>query len=104
MQDGEVIEAAGPLRVTVLPQFLTDFQSLLVHWFGRVEVVLVDQIELKLEGRADDTEEVIRRRMEIYAEQTEPLTAVYREKGLLVQVDGMGSVEEVSGRLLGALK
>lgn len=57
----------------------------------------------KLEGRADDTEEVIRRRMEVYAEQTEPLTAVYREKGLLVQVDGMGSVEEVSGRLLAAL-
>ncbi len=57
----------------------------------------------KLEGRADDTEDVIRRRMEVYAEQTEPLTAVYREKGLLVQVDGMGSVEEVSARLLAAL-
>lgn len=57
----------------------------------------------KLEGRADDTEDVIRRRMEVYAEQTEPLTAIYREKGLLVQVDGMGSVEEVSARLLAAL-
>lgn len=56
------------------------------------------------QGRADDTEEVIRRRMEVYAEQTEPLVAVYRDKGLLVQVDGMGSVEEVSERLLGALK
>lgn len=57
----------------------------------------------KLEGRADDTEEVIRRRMEVYAEQTEPLTAVYSDKGLLVQVDGMGSVEEVSARLLAAI-
>ena len=41
--------------------------------------------------------------MEVYAEQTEPLTAVYREKGLLVQVDGMGGVEEVTARLLAAL-
>jgi len=58
----------------------------------------------KLDGRADDTEEVIRRRMEVYAEQTEPLVAVYEEKGLLLKVDGMGDVEEVSGRLLGALQ
>ncbi|MGV1035568.1 MAG: adenylate kinase [Candidatus Nanopelagicales bacterium] len=57
----------------------------------------------KLEGRADDTEEVIRRRMEVYAEQTEPLTRVYQGKGLLVEVDGMGSVEDVTGRLLAAL-
>ena len=57
----------------------------------------------KLEGRADDTEEVIRRRMEVYAEQTEPLTAVYREEGKLIQVDGMGSVEDVTARLLSAL-
>ncbi len=55
------------------------------------------------EGRADDTEEVIRRRMEIYAEQTEPLVNVYEGEGLLVKVDGMGSVDEVSERLLTAL-
>ncbi len=57
----------------------------------------------EIEGRPDDTEEVIRRRMEVYAEQTAPLTALYADKGLLVQVDGMGSVEEVSARLLAAL-
>lgn len=58
----------------------------------------------QIEGRADDTEEVIRRRMEVYAEQTEPLVAVYNDKGLLVKVDGMGAVEEVTARLLAALK
>lgn len=58
----------------------------------------------QLEGRADDTEEVIRRRMQIYAEQTEPLVAVYRRKGLLVQVDGMGEIDEVTLRLLDALQ
>jgi len=58
----------------------------------------------KEQGRADDTEEVIRRRMEVYAEQTAPLTEVYGRQGVLVQVDGMGSVDEVSGRILAALR
>lgn len=55
------------------------------------------------QGRADDTEDVIRARMQIYAEETAPLAAVYRERGLLHQVDGMGAVEEVSSRVEQAL-
>ena len=55
------------------------------------------------EGRADDTEDVIRRRQEIYAEQTEPLIEVYRERGLLHEVDGLGEVSEVSQRIFDAL-
>lgn len=55
------------------------------------------------QGRADDTEQVIRERMRIYAEETAPLAAVYRERGLLRRVDGMGSVEEVTGRIEAAL-
>ena len=55
-------------------------------------------------GRADDLrEEVIRRRMDVYAEQTEPLVRVYSERGLLLKVDGMGSMDEVTARLLTAL-
>jgi adenylate kinase len=57
----------------------------------------------KEQGRADDTEEVIRRRMDVYAEQTEPLVRVYSEQGLLVKVDGMGAMDEVTERLLAAL-
>lgn len=56
------------------------------------------------QGRADDTAEVIRRRLELYAEQTEPLTALYKSRGLLVQVDGLGSVAEVTARISDALK
>jgi len=56
------------------------------------------------QGRADDTAEVIRRRLELYAEQTEPLTALYKSRGLLVQVDGLGSVTEVTARISDALK
>jgi adenylate kinase len=55
------------------------------------------------QGRADDTEDVIRRRMEVYTEQTEPLTRVYADAGILVRVDGMGSVDEVRDRVLAVL-
>jgi adenylate kinase len=57
----------------------------------------------EIEGRADDTEPVIRHRMTVYREQTAPLTAFYQVRGILVQVDGMGPVDEVTDRLVGAL-
>ena len=55
------------------------------------------------QGRADDTAEVIRRRLEVYFDQTAPLTTVYRERGLIVDVDGMGDVPDVTARILAAL-
>jgi adenylate kinase len=55
------------------------------------------------QGRTDDTEDVIRRRLALYEEQTAPLTSVYAERGLLVTIDGLGEVEEVTGRILEAL-
>jgi adenylate kinase len=54
----------------------------------------------KLEHRSDDTEEVIRRRLQAYAEQTLPLIEVYGERGLVIPVDGAGEVDEVSQRIL----
>lgn len=55
------------------------------------------------QGRADDTEEVIRHRMAVYAEQTAPLIDVYEARDLVVTVDGLGQVTEVTERILGAL-
>jgi len=55
------------------------------------------------QGRADDTADVIRRRLEVYFEQTAPLVAVYRDRGILIEVDGMGDVAEVTARILGAV-
>ena len=55
------------------------------------------------EGRADDTEEVIRHRQEVYVQETAPLAAIYAQRGLLRQVDGMGDMDEVTARLEGAL-
>jgi adenylate kinase len=57
-----------------------------------------------LENRPDDNEETIRHRMVVYHTATEPLLAHYRDKGLLVEVDGDGSVDEVSERIAQTLK
>ena len=58
----------------------------------------------RTEGRDDDTEDVIRRRQEVYAEQTAPLLDVYAGRGLLVEVDGMGEVSQVTSRVFAALE
>ncbi|PID53975.1 MAG: adenylate kinase [Micrococcales bacterium] len=55
------------------------------------------------QGRSDDNEETIRNRMEVYAGQTAPLVQLYTEKGLLVKVDGLGEIDEVSERIFAAL-
>lgn len=58
----------------------------------------------EIEGRADDTEPVIRHRLSVYAEQTAPISAVYAERNTLVEVDGIGEVDEVTQRLVSALE
>jgi adenylate kinase len=57
----------------------------------------------KTEGRADDTEEVIRHRQEVYVEQTKPLIELYSDRAALVTVDGLGEVNEVTDRIFAAL-
>ncbi len=57
----------------------------------------------ELEGRADDTEDVIARRLDIYEAETAPLAQAYSERALLVTVDGIGDVAEVTERVLAAL-
>ncbi len=81
------------------------------HQLDAVVVLTVDQDEIvgrllqraQVEGRADDTEDVIRRRQEVYIEQTEPLIAVYRGRDLVIEIDGMGEVSEVTQRIFHAL-
>ncbi|WP_425310286.1 adenylate kinase [Ammonicoccus fulvus] len=57
----------------------------------------------EIEGRADDNEETIRKRQEVYAEQTADLLKVYGDRGLLVSVDGLGEIDEVAQRIFAAL-
>jgi adenylate kinase len=55
------------------------------------------------QGRTDDTEEVIRKRQEIYLKQTQPIIDIYKERDLVVEIDGLGQVSEVTERILNAL-
>jgi adenylate kinase len=81
------------------------------HELDAVVVLTVDGEELvqrllaraDTDGRSDDTEDVIRRRQELYSEQTEPLIDVYRDRNLLIEVDGMGEVDDVTKRIFDAL-
>ena len=81
------------------------------HQLDAVVVLTVDQDEVvarllqraQTEGRADDTEDVIRRRQEVYGEQTEPLIEVYRTRGIVHEIDGLGEVEAVTKRIFDAL-
>ncbi|KQS99542.1 adenylate kinase [Cellulomonas sp. Leaf395] len=57
----------------------------------------------EIEGREDDTEAVVRHRLDVYAEETAPIARVYSERGLLVQVDGIGDVDAVTERLVAAI-
>src|SRR6185312_5792226 len=51
----------------------------------------------------DDSEEAIRHRQDVYLRETEPLISIYRSRGLLIEVDGLGSVDEVGERISTAL-
>ena len=55
------------------------------------------------EGRSDDTEEVVRNRLSVYHQQTAPVTGYYAERGLLAEVNGIGSIETINQRLVDAL-
>jgi adenylate kinase len=68
---------------------VVDENSLVARLLGRSTI----------EGRSDDSEETIRTRMGVYCAQTAPLVDYYRERGILAEVDGLGSVEEVTKRI-----
>ncbi len=69
------------------------------------EAALVERMlsRARAEGRADDRPETIRERLRVYREKTEPLAGFYAEKGVLADVDGVGSIEEVAARVDEAL-
>lgn len=57
----------------------------------------------EIEGRSDDNEATIRKRMQVYHEQTAPLVAYYRSRGVMREIDGLGDIETVAARLDEAL-
>jgi adenylate kinase len=89
----ETLTAAGT-QLDVVVEITADSDEVVERLLNRAQI----------EGRPDDTEDVIRHRLEVYAEQTAPLTEVYGGRGSLVRVDGVGEVDEVTGRLTRALQ
>jgi len=88
----EMLQAAGK-SIDAVIHLTVDRDEVVQRLLKRAEI----------EGRADDTEDVIRRRQQVYADQTAPLLEVYAGRDLLVEVDGMGDVDEVTARVLAAL-
>jgi adenylate kinase len=70
------------------------------------EELIVDRLLKRalIEGRPDDTEPVIRQRLAVYHRETEPIIEVYREAGLLLPVDAVGTVAEVTARITHVLE
>jgi adenylate kinase len=55
-------------------------------------------------GRADDTEESVRNRLNVYAADTEPLVDFYQPRGVVVRIQGVGEIDEISERILAAVQ
>ena len=88
-----VILADLGTHLDAVVQLTADRDELLARMRRRAEI----------EGRDDDTADVIARRLDIYEAETAPLARAYAERGLLVPVDGAGDIDEVTERVLGAL-
>ena len=96
-----------PQQVTELDDILAEHSASLdavIELVADPDVVVARLLKRATEqGRADDTDEVIRHRLTVYSEQTEPLIAVYADRGLIVTVDALGSVDDVTERIRQAL-
>lgn len=80
-------------KLDVVVQLTADNEELVRRLAKRAEI----------EGRADDTPEVIRRRLEVYDSQTAPLIDVYASRGLVAMIDGLGEINDVTERIVEAL-
>ena len=90
--DDYLAESKRPLNAVI--SLLADIEEVVARLLRRAVI----------DGRSDDNEETIRVRLQVYAEQTEPLLEVYRARGSLVEVDGHGEVQEVAERIFAALE
>lgn len=63
------------------------------------EEELIQRILSRGQGRSDDTPEKIRTRLNVYRNETEPVLNYYKEKGIVTEVVGVGSIEEIFGRI-----
>ena len=67
------------------------------------EEELISRILSRGQGRTDDTEEGIKNRLKVYEKETAPVMSYYKKKGLVKEIDGIGSIEEIFGRIKDAV-
>lgn len=95
-------------QVTHLDEFLTSegvaLDAVIVLDVPRPESIERLRLRAIEQGRTDDTEEVIARRLDIYERETAPILSVYAERGIVDTVDGVGSLDEVTSRIVAALE
>ncbi|MGN6406254.1 adenylate kinase [Sinomonas sp.] len=89
----EILAESG-LSLDVVLQHTADDEELVKRLLGRARET----------GRSDDNETVIRHRLELYHTQTEAVVSRYDERGILTKVDGIGAIDEVTERVLAAIK
>jgi adenylate kinase len=94
VQELDAILSESGRKLDVVVQLTADYEELVRRLAGRAA----------LEGRADDTPDVIRRRLEVYDEQTAVLIDIYAARGLVARIDGLGEIAEVTGRIIEALE
>ncbi|MDN5630719.1 adenylate kinase [Glutamicibacter protophormiae] len=87
-----ILEANG-VALDVVLLLTADNDELVTRLLGRAR----DQ------GRTDDTEDVIRHRLDVYDEQTAPVVDVYEQRGIVARVDGLGSIDDVTERIMSQL-
>lgn len=90
----ESLLAERDWKIDIVPLLQVEDQELVRRLLGRA----------RIEGRSDDTEEVIRRRLAVYNTQTRPLVDYYRQKNVLTEVHGQGTPDLVYDRLRLAVK
>lgn len=87
-------------QAKALDELLREFSAkiAIVPFIDVSQDVLVERLakRAEIEGRADDNEETIRVRMEVYQSETAPLLAYYEEKGLLVKINGEQAINKVT--------
>lgn len=85
---------------TMLTELGTEL-DLAIELTAPADVVVERMLQrAQIQGRVDDTEDVIRHRLDVYAQETAPIAELYVHEGLLAVVDGLGSVEDVAARVL----
>lgn len=105
--DAEAFILDGYPRTADQVERLDEMLADLGHPLDHVIVLTVDDEELvqrivergRTSGRSDDTEDVVRNRLKVYAAETEPLLAIYRDRGLLREVDGIGEIADIAAKL-----